>query len=49
MVEPEPDTKPTPQQVKRLQEEFPRLDYLMAETLLTFTEDQLLAFMEAKE
>ena len=49
MVEPEPDTKPTPQQVKRLQEEFPRLDYLMAETLLSFSNEELMAFMEAKE
>ena len=48
-MEPEPKTKPTPQQVKRLQEEFPRLDYLMAETLLSFSNEELMAFMEAKE
>ena len=51
---PEPETekraKPTPQQVKRLQEEFPRLDYLMAETLLMFSDEELMAFAsEAKE
>ena len=53
-VKPEPETekraKPTPQQVKRLQEEFPRLDYLMAETLLSFSDDELIGFAsEAKE
>jgi len=33
--------KPTPQQVYKLMEEFTRLDYLMAETLLMQTEEEL--------
>ena len=33
--------KPTPQQVRKLQEEFTRLDYLMAETLLMQSEENL--------
>ena len=33
--------KPTPAQVRKLMEEFTRLDYLMAETLLMQTEEDL--------
>ena len=33
--------KPTAQQVYKLMEEYTRLDYLMAETLLMQTEDEL--------
>ena len=41
--------RPTPQQVARLQAEYPRLDYLMCETLLLQTEDQLARYLEAPE
>ena len=39
--EPPPKPKPTPQQVYKLMEEFTRLDFLMAETLLMQTEEEL--------
>lgn len=38
--------KPTPREVQKLQESFPRLDYLMAETILSFTEDELQELMQ---
>jgi hypothetical protein len=38
---PTPKPKPTPQQVYKLMEEYTRLDYLMAETLLMQTEEEL--------
>ena len=38
--------KPTAREVQRLQEEFPRLDYLMAETILCFTEEELQEFVQ---
>ena len=38
---PAPKPKPTPQQVYKLMEEFTRLDFLMAETLLMQTEEEL--------
>ena len=36
-----PKPKPTPQQVYKLMEEFTRIDYLMAETLLMQSEEDL--------
>ena len=33
--------KPTPQQVYKLMEEYTRIDYLMAETILMQTEQEL--------
>ena len=39
-IKPKP-TPPPPSQVYKLMEEFTRLDYLMAETLLMQTEDEL--------
>lgn len=42
--------KPDPYAVQRLMREYPRLDYLMAFTLLSFTEEELERFMrEADE
>ena len=41
-VVPQKRTKPTAQEVKLLQDMYPRLDYLMAETLLWFTDDPLI-------
>ena len=43
-VVPQKRTKPTAQEVKLLQDMYPRLDYLMAETLLWFTDEELQAF-----
>ena len=43
-VVPQKRTKPTAQEVKRLQDMYPKLDYLMAETLLWFTDEELQAF-----
>ena len=48
MVDPETTParpKPTPQQVYKLMEEFTRLDYLMAETLLMQTEEDLKRYL----
>ena len=36
--------KPSPQEVKRLQELYPKLDYLMCETLLWFSDEELQVF-----
>ena len=42
--------RPDPYAVQRLMREYPNLDYLMAETLLSFTEAELERFMrEADE
>ena len=40
--------KPTPQAVQNLMQMYPRLDYLMAETILSFTEKELAQFLEKK-
>ena len=39
--------KPSPQEVLCMQKIFPRLDYLMCETLLMQTEDQLKAYLDS--
>ena len=38
--------KPSPQEVQKLQDAFPRLDALMCETLLMFTEEELAKYIE---
>ena len=48
-VAPSLKPKPTPQEVCRLQEMFPRLDYLMCETLLMQTEEELEKYLNAPE
>jgi hypothetical protein len=39
--------KPCTEEVMRLQNLFPRLDYLMCETLLSYTEEELQQFLDA--
>ena len=39
--------KPSTEEVLRLQNLFPRLDYLMCETLLSYTEEELQQFLDA--
>ena len=41
--------KPSPQEVLCMQKIFPLLDYLMCETLLMQTEDQLKAYLDSPE
>jgi len=38
-------TKPTPQEVLQFQALFPRLDYLMCETILMQTEEDLMPYV----
>jgi hypothetical protein len=40
--------KPNPPQVQTLMQMYPQLDYLMAETILSFSEDELGKFLEKK-
>ena len=40
--------KPSPQAVQALMQMYPQLDFLMAETILSFTEDELAQFLEKK-
>ena len=40
--------KPSSQAVQTLMQMYPRLDYLMAETILSFTEKELAQFLEKK-
>lgn len=42
------EVKPSPQAVQSLMYMYPRLDYLMAETILSFSEEQLGEFLEKK-
>jgi hypothetical protein len=42
-----PRPKPTPEQVRKLMGEFTRIDYLMAETLLMQTEEELERYLAA--
>ena len=39
---------PTPQAVKSLMHMYPQLDFLMAETILSFSEQELGDFLEKK-
>lgn len=39
--------KPCTEEVLQLQKLFPRLDYLMCETLLAYTEEELQQFLDA--
>lgn len=39
--------KPGAEEVLRLQKQFPRLDYLMCETLLMQTEEELQQYLDA--
>ena len=41
--------KPTPQEVQTLLSLYPKLDYLIAETILSFTEEELGNFLEEKK
>ena len=41
-------TAPTPQAVKSLMHMYPQLDQLMAETILSFSEQELGDFLEKK-
>ena len=41
--------KPTPVQVYKLMEEYTRLDYLMAETLLMQTEEELERYLSVPD
>ena len=40
--------KPTREAVQNLMQMYPKLDYLLAETILSFTEEQLEVFLEKK-
>ena len=40
--------KPSPEAVQSLMKMYPRLDYLMAETILSFSEEQLGDLLEKK-
>jgi hypothetical protein len=40
--------KPTPQEVEALMRLFPRCDYLMCETLLMLSEEQLASYVQAE-
>ena len=41
--------RPSPQEVLSLQKSYPRLDYLMCETLLMQSEDDLKRYLDAEE
>ena len=41
--------KPTPQEVQTLLQMYPKLDFLIAETILSFTEEELGNFLEEKK
>ena len=41
--------KPTPQEVQNLLQMYPKLDFLIAETILSFTEEELGKFLEEKK
>ena len=41
--------KPTPQEVQTLLQMYPKLDFLIAETILSFTEEELGKFLEEKK
>ena len=40
--------KPSPQKVQSLLQMYPKLDYLIAETILSFAEEELEKFLEKK-
>ena len=41
--------KPSTEQVQALMQMYPKLDYLLAETILSFTEEELGGFLEEKK
>jgi len=43
-----PNEKPSPQAVQTLMQMYPQLDFLMAETILSFSEKELGEFLEKK-
>jgi|EP00966_Prymnesium_polylepis_P165480 hypothetical protein len=44
----EASNQPSPHAVQALMQMYPKLDHLMAETILCFSEDQLGEFLEKK-